>query len=659
MNERYKKTNIVLGEGSFKTVSKAMDVEEGKEVAYNELRLKKYEQERQGATSITNEIAVLKNISHPNIIQILNYWNNDDNLIFITELMTGGTLKDYINKNGILSDKLIKKWGKQILEGILYLHSKNIIHRDIKAENIFVNASQGEIKIGDLGNTKDKQNKAFTMVGTLNFMSREIFEGEGYDETVDVYAFGMTLLQMATAKTPYCECADAAEVKKNVLAGIPPEALNFVENKCLRHLIIKCICTPMHRLSTQKCLTHHFFENKNECKKCLPNKVCLIYPLGSVKGMQLSMFTFIKNKISFLIQLKEKKNNDNCRFIKFEYDCENDTVEKICTELQKENVIEHEKIQMFSDLLLVGVEKAYEKLNQNEIENGFFKVTENESINKEYIIEKKEDKKTPVIIVEDVSTNKIVFKTDDNNGCKDDCAASTIEIMNEIENEMQQKSKESLMKKVKSSAENLLEENRDKEIETAAHIYQQYMHKSSSETLNTLDGVSYDIKDAYEITKNKYAEKLTIEEFTLDACIITQRESENAKVWCKTFKDEHILTTGDLKILEPMDWGKMNLTVFAVRTMQNMLYGHNGAKEFKPLRKQQDFPYSCPIEEYVRTICMDYDKLDYCEGWIKIFKNQEINVYGELRELTNEDLLRFRTDFKMSLLGLIILCQFK
>ncbi|ELA42224.1 WNK protein kinase [Vittaforma corneae ATCC 50505] len=176
---RYKKTKCILGEGSYKTVTKAIDEEEGKEVAYNEVKMKYCEDENQNVSSFSKEIALLKSVDHPNIIKIVDYWFSDDNFIFITEFMTGGSLKEYLQKHGPLSTKLIRKWGKQILEGLKYLHMLDppIIHRDIKNDNIFVNTAIGEVKIGDLGLARERRHKRYTIVGTPHFMAREMFEG--------------------------------------------------------------------------------------------------------------------------------------------------------------------------------------------------------------------------------------------------------------------------------------------------------------------------------------------------------------------------------------------------------------------------------------------------------------------------------------------------
>lgn len=363
---RYRKLNEILGEGSFKTVAKAIDEEEGKEVAYNEVRIKQYEEETQTSSSFSKEIALLKNIDHPYIIKIFDYWFIEENFVFITELMTGGTLRDYITKVGPLNSRLIKKWGRQVLEGLRYLHTQDppIIHRDIKNENIFVNSSQGEIKIGDLGIAKEKKHKRYTIVGTPNFMAREMFEGEGYSEKVDVYAFGMSLIEMATGKTPYSELPDSSDVYRNVLRGVLPGSLCLVQDGCLRSLIMGCLVPDANRYSAAQCLEHHFFQAENSCTgDCLPKECVTVFPLSeSVPGMELSLISFNGNVITFQIHL-----TDTSRFIKFDYDRDTDTLQKVASELIAENIIESSSIDAFIDLLDRGIKKAVNRKDSEEI----------------------------------------------------------------------------------------------------------------------------------------------------------------------------------------------------------------------------------------------------------------------------------------------------
>ena len=99
--------------------------------------------------------------------------------MFITGLLTGGTLLSYVKKNNITKLNIIKGWCLQILDGLQYLHMQTpqIIHRDIKCENIFINSSTGEINIGDLGLATPMQRSFTTSVlGTPEFMAPEFYE---------------------------------------------------------------------------------------------------------------------------------------------------------------------------------------------------------------------------------------------------------------------------------------------------------------------------------------------------------------------------------------------------------------------------------------------------------------------------------------------------
>ena len=156
--------NIILGKGAYKVVWKALDREEGIEVAWNCLQTTKSE-----FNELSQEIEILTKVRHPNVINFHDSWYMDGEFIFITELMTSGTLREYITKFKNPSIKVIKKWARQVLKGLTYLHSHNppIIHRDLKCDNIFVNGSHGEVKIGDMGTAKMKIGKKYTVIGIM------------------------------------------------------------------------------------------------------------------------------------------------------------------------------------------------------------------------------------------------------------------------------------------------------------------------------------------------------------------------------------------------------------------------------------------------------------------------------------------------------------
>ncbi|CAG8489697.1 7673_t:CDS:2, partial [Racocetra fulgida] len=136
-----------------------------------------------------------------------------------------------------------KRWSRQILKGLIYLHSHNppIIHRDIKCDNIFINGAHGEVKIGDMGTAKMKLGKKYTVIGTPEFMAPEMYEEKGYNEKVDIYAFGMCLLEMVTGEYPYIECENAPQ----------PEVVLLTADNAKTQLTLQVVFKGMDKLSVK------------------------------------------------------------------------------------------------------------------------------------------------------------------------------------------------------------------------------------------------------------------------------------------------------------------------------------------------------------------------------------------------------------------------
>ncbi|KAK8633771.1 hypothetical protein V6N13_014609 [Hibiscus sabdariffa] len=261
---RYGRYNEILGKGASKTVYRAFDEYEGIEVAWNQVKLYDFLQSPEDLERLYCEIHLLKTLKHQNIMKFYTSWVDtaNRNINFVTEMFTSGTLRQYRLKHKRVNIRAVKHWCRQILRGLLYLHSHDppVIHRDLKCDNIFVNGNQGEVKIGDLGLAAIlRKSHAAHCVGTPEFMAPEVYE-EAYNELVDIYSFGMCILEMVTFKYPYSECTHPAQIYKKVISGRKPDALYKVKDPEVRQFVEKCLATVSLRLSARELLNDPFLQ---------------------------------------------------------------------------------------------------------------------------------------------------------------------------------------------------------------------------------------------------------------------------------------------------------------------------------------------------------------------------------------------------------------
>ncbi|MCO5547428.1 hypothetical protein L7F22_000877 [Adiantum nelumboides] len=267
---RYGRYKDVLGKGAFKVVYKGFDVIDGIEVAWNQIKVQNALHSAEDIEQFYSEVHLLKTLKHKNIIKFYHSWVDTEamNINFLTEIFTSGTLRQYRKRHKRIDIRAIKKWSRQILRGLLYLHSQDppVIHRDLKCDNIFINGNQGEVKIGDLGlaTILNQARAAQTVIGTPEFMAPELYE-EQYTELVDIHSFGMCLLEMVTGDYPYSECSNAAQIYKKVTLGKKPAALNKVKNLQLRQFVEKCIATASKRLPARELLMDPFLHADQIC----------------------------------------------------------------------------------------------------------------------------------------------------------------------------------------------------------------------------------------------------------------------------------------------------------------------------------------------------------------------------------------------------------
>ncbi|XVF42129.1 hypothetical protein PTKIN_Ptkin01aG0335500 [Pterospermum kingtungense] len=261
---RYGRYDEILGKGASKIVYRAFDEYEGIEVAWNQVKLYDFLQSPEDLERLYCEIHLLKTLKHKNIMKFYTSWVDtaNMNINFVTEMFTSGTLRQYRLKHKRVNIRAVKHWCRQILSGLLYLHNIDppVIHRDLKCDNIFVNGNQGEVKIGDLGLAAIlRKSHAAHCVGTPEFMAPEVYE-EAYNELVDIYSFGMCILEMVTFEYPYSECNHPAQIYKKVISGRKPDALYKVRDPEVRQFVEKCLATVPLRLSARELLNDPFLQ---------------------------------------------------------------------------------------------------------------------------------------------------------------------------------------------------------------------------------------------------------------------------------------------------------------------------------------------------------------------------------------------------------------
>jgi len=267
---RYQRFKTCIGKGSFKRVYEAFDKFSQKDVAWNVLDLERvtadFELER-----IRKETVILKSLKHRNILKFHDTWitPQGDKLVFITDIMRDGSLLQYIMNRDITLGR-VKEFSRQILSALRYLHEgvgsppRPVIHRDLKCDNIFIDASMNRIVLGDWGLStrlfSTKQSKGKSVVGTPQFMAPEMFE-EDYNEKVDIYAFGLCMVQMVTKKYPYQECRTLHQVYKKVTEKESPAVLKSVISKSVRDFIRLCCDFDHSQRPAASMLLKHPFIN--------------------------------------------------------------------------------------------------------------------------------------------------------------------------------------------------------------------------------------------------------------------------------------------------------------------------------------------------------------------------------------------------------------
>lgn len=243
ISDRYTLVSII-GEGECSAVFGAFDSETGRTVA-----LKMLAPDRASDAEATRrflaEAKVLSLFDHPNIVKILDASLEGETKFFVMEYIEGITLKKHISTRGVLGEEEILFLSRPILSALKEVHSKGIVHSDIKPQNIVLVGS-GEIKLMDFGISKSLSSQreeplAITM-GTVQYVSPEQAEGKPLTHSSDIYSFGVTLYELATGTLPFSD-EDSGRIAAMHVSSrpIPPSLVSDRVSKKLDAIILRAM----------------------------------------------------------------------------------------------------------------------------------------------------------------------------------------------------------------------------------------------------------------------------------------------------------------------------------------------------------------------------------------------------------------------------------
>ncbi|KAF9912254.1 hypothetical protein EC991_000145 [Linnemannia zychae] len=205
----------LIGRGSFGKVYHAFNLDTCEMIAIKQVDLPQTLSERNcdrlktSVEALFSEMEVLKDLDHENIVQYLGFAQNEETANIFLEYVSGGSIESCLKRSGPFPEAVIRSFTRQILLGLEYIHSKKIVHRDIKAANVLVD-EQGICKISDFGISKKNaqsqggyDENVGSLQGSVFWMAPEMVTSKAYGAKVDIWSFGCLVLEMFTGQQPW------------------------------------------------------------------------------------------------------------------------------------------------------------------------------------------------------------------------------------------------------------------------------------------------------------------------------------------------------------------------------------------------------------------------------------------------------------------------
>ncbi|XP_053357230.1 serine/threonine-protein kinase MARK2 isoform X9 [Clarias gariepinus] len=257
-----------IGKGNFAKVKLAKHVLTGKEVAVK--IIDKTQLNSSSLQKLFREVRIMKLLNHPNIVKLFEVIETEKTLYLVMEYASGGEVFDYLVAHGRMKEKEARAKFRQIVSAVQYCHQKCIVHRDLKAENLLLDADMN-IKIADFGfsNEFTVGNKLDTFCGSPPYAAPELFQGKKYDgPEVDVWSLGVILYTLVSGSLPF-DGQNLKELRERVLRGkyrIPFYMSTDCENLLKKFLILN----PTKRGSLEQIMKDHWMNVGHEDEELKP-----------------------------------------------------------------------------------------------------------------------------------------------------------------------------------------------------------------------------------------------------------------------------------------------------------------------------------------------------------------------------------------------------